>query len=601
MVMRSALKKGWQNANTGSESQSHVARSCMPPSRVAVKVSQGYIYGVRDATTNGEHYYYFKGIPYAKPPVGNLRFMSPVPIDKFPVTYLDCTAERGNCMGMDVISKEITGSEDGLYLNVYTPVLPRSDGVSQNLPVMVYVHGGGLIGGHADSSMYHPNYLLQEGVLVVTVNYRLGILGFLCLPEAGIEGNAGLKDQRMALQWVSQNISKFGGDPNNVTLFGASSGAIAVNLHCLSKESKKYFHKAIMQSGSIYLEWGHQEKPEQKARKMAELLGANPTTDEEVYQVLKNAPARKLFELQFKAVTEREELVEKLFQIPFLPVVEREQSSDAIITKHPTEIMRDPDGVGIPIIQGYNEYDGMMVLLDAVKNPNMYNLQPERFIPRTLNVDCYAPEARKLAMEIKKAYFGDQDVSRETVMQLVELFTDKYILSYRISFELWAKYQTKAKMFGYRFSFDGLLNKGKAIMSFGSLKGTCHIDEVYYIFSSPILRTEVPKTSKAYEMRNKMVHMWGNFAKCSDPTPDGDMELSFKWNPVPQIPVDLEDVRCTLLSISAPDEIGMAEMPERERMEYWTELYRKYNGHVTNILVPTVPLLDSVDLNNNSV
>lgn len=156
---------------------------------------QGYIYGVRDMLPNGDNYFYFKGIPYAKPPVGNLRFMSPVPIEKYAVSYLDCTAERGNCMGMDVLTKEITGSEDGLYLNVYTTKIPRKNDPPVKLPVMVFLHGGGLVGGHADSSMYLPNYLLQEDVVVVTVNYRLGVLGFLCLPEAGVEGNAGLKDQ----------------------------------------------------------------------------------------------------------------------------------------------------------------------------------------------------------------------------------------------------------------------------------------------------------------------------------------------------------------------------------------------------------------------
>lgn len=166
-----------------------------PPTRVAVQVAQGYIYGVRDNLPNGENYFYFKGIPYAKAPVGNLRFMSPVPLEKFAVSYLDCTTERSNCMGMDVITRDITGSEDGLFLNVYSPVLPRKGDGSQKLPVMVFIHGGGLIGGHADSSMYLPNYLLQERVIVVTLNYRLGVLGFLCLPEAGIEGNAGLKDQ----------------------------------------------------------------------------------------------------------------------------------------------------------------------------------------------------------------------------------------------------------------------------------------------------------------------------------------------------------------------------------------------------------------------
>lgn len=121
--------------------------------------------------------------------------MSPVPIEKYLVSYLDCTTERSNCVGLDVLTKEITGSEDGLYLNIYTPRLPKKDDGFGKFPVMAFIHGGGLVGGHADSSMYLPSYLVQEGVVIVTMNYRLGVLGFLCLPQAGVEGNAGLKDQ----------------------------------------------------------------------------------------------------------------------------------------------------------------------------------------------------------------------------------------------------------------------------------------------------------------------------------------------------------------------------------------------------------------------
>ncbi|KAL1401728.1 hypothetical protein pipiens_001930 [Culex pipiens pipiens] len=590
MVMRSSPLTGWKNVSTGSDAEAH-----RPPTRIAVQVVQGYIYGVRDMLPNGDNYFYFKGIPYAKPPVGNLRFMSPVPVEKYAVSYLDCTAERGNCMGMDVLTKEITGSEDGLYLNVYTTKIPRKNDPPVKLPVMVFIHGGGLVGGHADSSMYLPNYLLQEDVVVVTVNYRLGVLGFLCLPEAGIEGNAGLKDQRMALQWVHQNIAQFGGDPGNVTLFGASSGAIAVNFHVLSKESKKYFHKAIMQAGSIYIEYGHQDQPEEKARNLAQLLGYTPESDADVYQILKNAPAKKLFELQSKVLTKREQKVEKLFQIPFLPVIERTQSHDAIITRHPTEIMMEPDSMDIPIILGYCEHDGMMVLIDALKNLNDYNREPERFIPRTLDIDYFTPAAHQLGEQIKKFYFEDKAVSRDTLLQLVDCFTDKYLLAYRITSELWAKYQRKTRMFGYRFAFDGLLNKGKAITSCTSMKGAAHIDEVYYIFSSPILKTEVPKTNKAYRMRQTMVRMWTNFAKCSDPTPEGEDSLPFKWEPVANMPLDSDELKQNILNIS--DEIQMMEMPERKRMDFWVEIYRKFNGHVSNSRIPTCA--KGVEQNNN--
>lgn len=110
---------------------------------------------------------------------------------------------------------------------------------------MVWIHGGGFVSGSAQSTMYNPKHLVQEGVIVVTVNYRLGPLGFLCLPSVGIYGNMGLKDQRMAFRWVSENIATFGGNPKNVTIFGQSAGGASVHLHYLSEKSRKYFHKVI--------------------------------------------------------------------------------------------------------------------------------------------------------------------------------------------------------------------------------------------------------------------------------------------------------------------------------------------------------------------
>ncbi|XP_055606001.1 esterase FE4-like [Uranotaenia lowii] len=582
MVMRSAPTRVWGHGPFMSHNTQR------PPSRIAVQVAQGNIYGVRDELPNGEHYYYFKGIPYAKPPVGNLRFRSPVPIEKYSVSYLDCTKEGKNCMGMDIFTKEITGHEEGLFLNIYTPKMPPKNQPEPNkLPVLVFIHGGGLIGGHGDSSMYLPNYMIQENMLVVTVNYRLGVLGFLCLPEAGIEGNAGLKDQRLALQWVHQNIEKFSGDPDNVTLFGASAGAIAVHYHCLSKESKKYFHKAILTSGSAFMDYAHQEAPEEKARQLARLLGHNPKSDEEVLQVLTNAPAKKLFELQLKVFSKREESVEKLFQLPFLPVIEQEQSPDPIITKHPMEIMCEPDGMGIPMITGYNDREGMIVLNDAVKQLPSYNEEPERFIPRTLNIDYESPEAGQVGKAIKHFYFKDKPVGHETITHLVDVFSDKYlILSIPIMNELWARFQRNHKLFIYRFSFDGLLNKGKTLVPYSSLKGASHIDEVYYLFSAPILKTEIPKSSESFAMRQKMVRMWANFARQGHPT-ENDEELALNWEPVQNIPVDSKESRIDVLDIG--DDIRMMPIPERARMDFWMELFAKYNGHAANTAVPRKP------------
>uniref|UniRef100_A0A8W7P3T3 Carboxylic ester hydrolase n=1 Tax=Anopheles coluzzii TaxID=1518534 RepID=A0A8W7P3T3_ANOCL len=574
MVMRSAPLMGWKNVSTGSDAEKH-----MPITRICVQVQQGSVYGVRDKLPNGQSYYYFKGVPYAKAPVGALRFKSPAPLEKFAVSYLDCTRERSNCLGLDVLTKEISGSEDGLFLNIYTPKLGKRD-------------DPGTAAGDG------------EGVIVVTLNYRLGVLGFLCMPDAGIEGNAGLKDQRAALRWISENIGVFGGDASNVTLFGASSGAIAVNFHCLSPESKRYFHKAILQSGSIYTEFAFQEQPEEKARRLAKLLGHSPATDGEVYEILRAAPARKLFELQPLVLTEREKAVERLFQIPFLPVIERSDSPNALITRHPTEILSEPNSMDIPIILGYNERDGMMVLIDAIKTLAAYNAEPERFIPRTVALDYFSPEARALGEEIREFYFGARPVCRDTLNQLTDVFTDKYLLAYRMTVELWARHQRRSKFFGYRFAFDGLLNKGKAIMSLGTMKGAAHIDEVYYLFSSPLLRTEVPETDRAYGLRKTMVRLWSNFARYGDPTPAQpvpDPVVPFRWEPQPNVP-DSQDVPLLCLNITN-DGIAMAEMPEKRRMNFWAGLFERFNGKLANVKLPLISSAhaDAPDLNNNTL
>ena len=149
---------------------------------------------------------------------------------------------------------------------------------------------------------YSPEYLVQEDVVVVTINYRLGPLGFLYLPEAGCHGNAGLEDQvcssslwivtwnsleylpgkLLAMKWVQENIHDFGGDPNNVTIFGESAGGASVHIHTLSKASKKYFHKAICQSGTALMEWAIQSQPERISRKIAEMAGCKATDAREI-------------------------------------------------------------------------------------------------------------------------------------------------------------------------------------------------------------------------------------------------------------------------------------------------------------------------------
>lgn len=248
-------------------------------------------------------YFSFKNIPYAAPPVGNLRFRAPV--DPAPWSGVrDATQHGFACPSNSFLSPNV--DEDCLNLNVYTKSL------TQNLPVMVWIHGGSFSGGNGHTFTYGPDHLVDEDVMFVTINYRLGALGFLSTEDSNAPGNYGMKDMIKALQWVRKNIAAFGGDPNNVTIFGESAGGAAV--HCkslsdyipkkklttsssfpdliLSPTARGTFHKAISQSGSALNPWAFQTNPRDVAYQLARDLGLPDTmSTSELIAALRIIPA----------------------------------------------------------------------------------------------------------------------------------------------------------------------------------------------------------------------------------------------------------------------------------------------------------------------
>jgi len=195
----------------------------------------------------------FLGIPYAKPPVENLRWKAPVPMEKWDKP-MSCDKFGYSCPQPESSFTINTGSkqdEDCLTLNIWSGAKSKDD----KLPVMVFIHGGGFYLGSSAQPVFNSSTFAKHGVILVSINYRLGPLGFLAHPELSNEseiktsGNYGLLDQIAALKWVKQNISAFGGDVNNITLFGQSAGGVSVSLLMTSPLSKEIFNKAIIQSG----------------------------------------------------------------------------------------------------------------------------------------------------------------------------------------------------------------------------------------------------------------------------------------------------------------------------------------------------------------
>ena len=203
----------------------------------------------RAGRTTERPLYAYRGIPYAQPPVGALRWAAPQPLPAW-TSPRSATAFGAICPQDGTATGD---SEDCLFLNVWTPQAAVQRG--KRLPVMVFFHGGAFVYGAGSLPAYDGSYLAASGnVVVVTLNYRLGALGFLSVPELGLTGNYGILDQRLALRWVARNIRAFGGDPDKVTLFGQSAGAMSVGLHLFSiPDGRKLFRAAIMESNPLAL------------------------------------------------------------------------------------------------------------------------------------------------------------------------------------------------------------------------------------------------------------------------------------------------------------------------------------------------------------
>ena len=270
-----------------------VATSVCGGSTVTIQTRLGKMMGLSESNNiNGVIYTYnvFKRIPFAKPPIGDLRFEEPVPFGSWEGT-LDATTFGPSCIQPPSMPSNFTQSEDCLYLNIYVP--GGASALNQK-SVMVWIHDGGYIFG--EGTRYDGSFLSGIGdVIVVTLNYRLNAFGFLSSADNVIIGNYGLWDQKLAIQWVNDNIDIFGGNAKSITLFGESAGAFSVSLHSLHPQNRGLFQRVIMQSGTANSIIATSAIPRLTAQQLARELNCSTELTKDTLKCFKNKSTQEMY------------------------------------------------------------------------------------------------------------------------------------------------------------------------------------------------------------------------------------------------------------------------------------------------------------------
>ncbi|CAH0719806.1 unnamed protein product, partial [Brenthis ino] len=538
---------------------------------VQVEILDGILEGERVINEYGGSFYSFRGIPYAKPPIGELRFMAPQPVE--PWQGVRNAKEEGPvCIQYDsYITNQYCGQEDCLYLNVYSPDLKPN----QSLPVMVWIHGGGFTCG--SGNFYEPEFLIKKDVVLVTFNYRLEVLGFLCLNTEEIPGNAGMKDQVAALRWVQKNIKYFGGDPSNVTIFGESAGAGSVSYHLVSPMSVGLFKRAILQSGAITNAWSRCERPRDRALNLARKLGFYSENDIELAAFFKSVPVESLVKINLP-VTLAENFETKL-NVWFSIVNEKKFENcerfffeDELQNKMP-EIHKN-----IEIIIGYTEHEGILALnagfnLDEIIEQS--NNFADYFVPSSIRYKASLHDQLDLGNRIKKYYFKDDIVSMKNIKQLLNYFSANFFVYGIIALARAIAKSNQNKLYLYKFTCKTKRNIFAEKLGTLNFLGTdetfvCHGDDIAYLFPLSIISEKVNENSIEQDTIETVTNLWTNFAKYGSPTPNNDTGV--EWRPFTIEEQDYLNIGNTL---------AKENHPERDEVLFWDTIYNRFFPHYT--------------------
>ena len=434
----------------------------------------------------------FLGLAYAQPPVGALRWQPPQPIPPGSQT-IDATKFAPHCAQPASPFGVASASEDCLYLNVYTPISPRGvETAGAGYPVMVWFHGGGLLYGESED--FDPVRLVQRGVIVVTVNYRLGAFGFLAHPALDGEGhsfaNYGLMDQQAALGWVKRNIAGFGANPENITIFGQSAGGESVTAHLVSPIASKLFEKAIIQSGNYAPNLPTLATAEAQGQSFATSVGC----DDQSAACLRNVPVSAILANQAKIYTVIHEV---RIIVPSL--------DGTVLTSSPDAAFQSGQFNRVPVMAGSNHDEGRLftaLLFDLRGGP----LTAEQY-PQFVALAYGAAAAPSILAEYPLTNYPSPDLAfaallGDSSLSCTALFADRQLSRF-------------VPVYGYEFNDPDAPMYFLPPVSFPYL--ATHTTELAFLFDLVQAQGKPGPTADEEALSRWMARYWTRFAQSGSP------------------------------------------------------------------------------------
>lgn len=553
-----------------------------------VTTTKGLVRGRYRQSQLGASYRSFEGIPFAAPPVGRLRFAPPQPAEPWEGELDVSGAASVKCVQYGYMSEGgspgLSGSEDCLYLNVWTPA-NRSD---ESLAVMMWIYGGSFTAGSNQFLEYGPMRFMDQDVIIVSPLYRLGPFGFTSLGIDEAPGNQAFLDLVASLQWIQDNIANFGGDPERVTIFGESSGSWAVSYLTLTPLANGLFHRAIMQSGGVfnpYWLWRTKEDAVGLSTFLSTTLQCPSVAEDPLaaLECLQNLPVEDI-ESSINWGTEETLNIQKILRPTGV-------IDGSFLPDNPVKLMERGDFNHVDLMVGMTKDEGLLQTYQLELHPELYFLAalgwdifgPMFLFGRFGNYDITQTD-RDMSEELTRAYLGEGgrvNFNKEHFQNITDMLSDAYIWYGGHKQAAWAAAYGD-NVYQYMFTFKGTYGFADAFGLDNSLYGVCHADELYYFWKPYWKKGAIQLKPEEEVLSSRLLLAWTTFAKTGSPRTPGP---EIPWDPV--LPENHQ-------YLNIGEDLTMEHSPQYvDRMNLWDEVYQFPEGNtlpynIADLLAQTI-------------